>query len=76
MISEKYANEIYNSILKTLEEKYDMTYSEYILQLGKKLFNDKFRGVYPSEHIPELTKEKPYAILNLDKSTESQVLIG
>ena len=27
--------------------------------------------MYPSDHIPELTKEKPYAILNLDKSTES-----
>jgi hypothetical protein len=48
-----------------------MTYSDHILQLGKKLFKEKFHGVYPSDHIPELTKEKPYAILNLDKSTES-----
>ena len=71
MISEKYANEIYNSILKTLDENYDMTYSDHILQLGKKLFKEKFHGVYPSDQIPELTKEKPYAILNLDKSTES-----
>ncbi len=71
MISEKYANEIYNSILKALDENYDMTYSDNILQLGNKLFKEKFHGVYPSDHIPELTKEKPYAILNLDKSTES-----
>ena len=48
-----------------------MTYSDHILHLGKKLFQEKFHGVYPSDQIPELTKEKPYAILNLDKSTES-----
>ena len=41
------------------------------MQLGKRLFKDKFHGVYPPDHLPVLTKEKPYAILNLDKSTES-----
>ena len=41
------------------------------LQLyGKRMLGEKFHGVFASDLIPKLTKRRPYAILNLDKSNE------
>ena len=39
-------------------------------RLGRRLFGAKFDGVYPSDRIPKLTDEGPYAIVNTDNSSE------
>lgn len=39
--------------------------------MGKKLFGSKYHGTYSSDQLPSLTTKKPYAILNVDPSTQS-----
>lgn len=71
---EKYCNLIYNKILKDIVKPISgdkTTYLSELLRIGKKLFGVKFKGVFPSDKIPKLNDLSPYAILNLDKSTES-----
>lgn len=43
------------------------TFASTLDNLGKKLFKEKFRGVFSSDRIPQLSHGE-YAILNLDKS--------
>jgi hypothetical protein len=64
----------YSIILKKIIEPQvgkKETYSDDLNRLAIKLFGVKMRGVFPSDKIPKLTDLTPYAILNLDKSTES-----
>jgi hypothetical protein len=71
---EKYCNLIYNKILKDIVKPISgnkTTYLSELLAIGKKLFGVKFKGVFPSDKIPKLNDLSPYAILNLDRSTES-----
>ena len=65
------AEYIYNYILKNITRKFlgnKSTYTDDLNIFCKKLFNDKFMGVYPADKIKKLTNKKPYMILNLDKS--------
>ena len=66
------ANKIYNQILKLVEGQLGSTttYQHTLQRFGKKLFGTKFAGVFAADEIPKLSKETPYAILNLDKSNE------
>ena len=63
----------YNMVLKEIEKIIgnQTTFLSDIQYLGKKLFGIKFKGCYASDMIPKLTDLQPYAILNLDKSTQS-----
>ena len=68
---EKYCNLIYTTILKDIITPIagnNTTYLSELLEIGKKLLGDKFKGVYPSDKIPKLNELSPYAILNLDTS--------
>ena len=70
---EKYCNLIYTTILKDIITPIagnNTTYLSELLEIGKKLLGDKFKGVYPSDKIPKLNELSPYAILNLDTSRE------
>jgi len=62
---------IYNKILKEIKPLGNTTYLSDLLGLSKKLLGVKFKGVFPSDKIPTLNDLSRYAILNLDKSTES-----
>ena len=71
MMAEARANIIYNQVLKLVEHQLSnkTTYQRDLLKFGKRVFGDKFVGVFASDRIPKL-KEGQYAILNLDKSDE------
>ena len=63
----------YNDILKKVIEPLSgdkSTYLSELNQIGRKIFGVKFKGVFPSDKIPKLNDLAPYAILNLDTSTE------
>lgn len=47
-----------------------VTFGDDLKRAGVKLFGKKFAGIFPSDMIPRLTKQQPYAILNLDSSNE------
>lgn len=67
----KRATRIYNKVLKTVVEPLtgvDTTYSDELNKVAKICLGSKFYGIYASDKIPVLTEEKPYAILNLDKT--------
>jgi len=71
---EKYAEHIYNMLLKDVIVPLignDTTYLDELEGVGNLLFKNKFAGVFPSDKIPKLNNRKRYAILNLDKSGES-----
>ena len=73
-MKESQAEQIYNTYLN--KAVYPLTgkkttYLSQILGAGHKLLGVKFKGVYPSDKIPKLNDLAPYAILNLDKSSES-----
>jgi hypothetical protein len=73
-LTERKAVEHYGRIV--LKEVYPLvgnktTYLSDLQRAGRKLLGNKFHGVYPSDHIPRLNDIRPYAILNLDRSTES-----
>ena len=70
---ERYCTFLYNVLLKEVIKPMTgdkTTYSDGILRIGKKMLGDNFNGVYPSDQIPKLNEESPYAILNLDTSEE------
>jgi hypothetical protein len=46
------------------------TYMNDLDLIGRTLFGLKWKGVFPSDKIPKLTKTTPYCILNLDESHE------
>ena len=66
------ANKIYNQILTMVQSQVGSTttYQHVLQKFGEKLFGKKFEGVFAADHIPKLSKESPYAILNLDDSDE------
>ena len=71
--AERYAEYLYNYILKNIVEPIlgnKSTYLSNLNKLGQKMLGSKFHGVYPSDKIPKLTQNTPYAILNLDKTGE------
>ena len=70
---EKRANHIYEQILKIVECVLGetTTYQTDLQRFGERVFGRKFAGVYASDRIPKLSKEMPYAILNLDASNET-----
>ena len=70
---ERYCTFLYNVLLKEVIKPVTgdkTTYSDGILRIGKKMLGDKFNGVYPSDQIPKLNEESPYAILDFDTSEE------
>ena len=70
---ERYVEHLYNKILHEIvipETGNDVTYLKDLSRIGNRLLLGKFHGVYASDKLPRLTKSKPYAILNVDKSNE------
>lgn len=71
-MSEAQANKLFRNYFKQIV-KYlkhgNTTYSDELEKLGKKLFGNKFKGVFASDQIPQL-KNTEMAIVNLDKSNE------
>ena len=70
---EAYCENLYNKILNKLVIPLigkNVTYSDQLNDIGKKLLNEKFSGVYSSDKIPLLTRTKKYAIINVDKSNQ------
>ena len=63
---------MYNKALDEISKRIGnkTTFTSDLNMMGKELFGSKFKGVYPSDKIPILTDQQPYAILNLDKSNE------
>lgn len=46
------------------------TFSLDLDKIGRRMFGQKFAGVFASDMIPKLNNLKKFAILNLDKSTK------
>ncbi len=46
------------------------TWSRDLNRLGLQTFGLRFAGTFPSDKLPNLSDSMPYALLNLDKSTE------
>ena len=72
-ITESKAEKLYRHYLKKVVIPITGNKSTFVGELnkaGKQLLHVKFKGVYPSDHIPRLNDLAPYCILNLDKSTE------
>jgi hypothetical protein len=70
---EKGVERAYDSILTQIIEPLTGRKTTYLTELngiGRKLFGVKFKGVFPSDHIPRLNDLTPYAILNLDTSLQ------
>ena len=66
------AVDLYDKCLRDLEEIVgdDTTYLGQLERIGKQLFGKLFHGVYAADDIPNLSSAHPYAILNLDKTSE------
>lgn len=64
-------NEIYKDYMKILSPYIgnDTTYSDDLRKKGKKIFGNKFLGVFASDEIPNLKNGQMY-IANLDTSNE------
>lgn len=69
---EKEIEDKYNSILQYMKEILgnESTFSNDLETVGYKLFGSKFKGVFPSDKIPQLDSLKRYAIINLDNSKQ------
>jgi len=67
----KKAEKDYLIFLKSIEKKHGNmeTNTSELTKIGKKMFGGRFRGVYSSDRIP-IMKNKQYAIINLDDSTQ------
>lgn len=59
----------YKQIVKYLKHD-ETTNNDELNKLGKKIFGEKFKGVFSSDRIPEF-KSKEMAIVNLDGSNKS-----
>ena len=46
------------------------TWLRDLRHMGTRLFGSRFAGAFASDKIPVLTNETPYAIVNVDKSSE------
>ena len=69
-MSELQVMQMYNFVLKKVEADIgsDTTYTTALEAAGLKYLGSRFAGVYPSDRIPKLTEDKPYAIINVDSS--------
>lgn len=67
----KKAERDYLTFLKKIEKKHGNkeTNNEQLHKIGRKMFGEKFKGVYASDKIPVM-KNNQYAIVNLDDSTQ------
>ena len=70
-MDEQQAEAIYAEILKTVIKNMGSktTWSTELNTLGKRLFKDKWAGVFASDQIPKM-KQGQYAITNLDNSNQ------
>jgi hypothetical protein len=69
-MNEKYAEFLYNKILKKIVYPMVSNKTTYLTELkdaGIKLLGSKFKGVYASDRIPILDNNE-YSIINVDKS--------
>lgn len=67
------AEELYNKELKNIHSILGkgLTYGSELTNLGKKMFGNKFKGVYAADELTNLKKEDSgYFIFNLDKKNE------
>lgn len=66
------ADEIYKTILHKVEKMLgnETTFSNDLADVAKSLLGHKFKGIFPADKLPQLTKTQPYAIVNLDTSWE------
>lgn len=67
------AHKLYDHQLKEIENYHTGSGTTYLSEIngaGKKLLGVKFKGVFPSDKIPQLNELAPYCILNLDSSKE------
>lgn len=46
------------------------TYTSQLTKYCKKLFGSKYKGTYSSDKLPTLTSKHPYAIVNVDTSSQ------
>tara|TARA_R110000772_G_scaffold106125_2_gene207955 strand:+ start:2359 stop:2811 length:453 start_codon:yes stop_codon:yes gene_type:complete len=70
-MNERTAEKIYNEILHMVGKKYLPRSTTTLLQLDNvcnELFGTKFMGTFPSDMLPVLDDERPYAIINVDKA--------
>lgn len=72
-MDEKKAHKEYNKILLDIQKKLgkNITYGHTLQKEAIQLFGYRFKGVFPSDKIPQLNKLRSYAILNLDNSSQS-----
>lgn len=68
--TERLIEQEYKKILQKMKNKLgnNTTFSSDLDRTGREMFGIKFKGVFPSDKIPKLSKLQPYAILNLDHS--------
>lgn len=71
-VTKKKAENAYNHYLKLIQSKYGNkeTSSSELKKIGKRLFKNKFVGVFPSDRIPKMQNNQ-YAIVNLDSSDQA-----
>jgi hypothetical protein len=48
----------------------DATYTSQLNDVGRILFKGKYHGAYSSDQLPNLTAQKPYAVVNVDNSKQ------
>lgn len=72
MVTKKEAEKAYNKYYAIITKKYGNkeTNTSQLLKIGKKLFGNKFKGVYASDQIP-IMKKNQYCIVNLDTSSNA-----
>ncbi len=68
---DKLINDIYKDYMSILKSYIgnDTTFSNELAQKGKKIFGNRFRGVYASDKLPRINNKQMY-IANLDKQNE------
>ena len=72
-MTEKRANDVYNTILKTVAIPLltdQSTYSNDLERVGKMFLGNQFVGVFPADKIPTLANGE-YTIVNLDKTGQA-----
>lgn len=74
MSNKKIAERIYklylDEVYKIIGNNHTTTLSQ-ISNAGKYLFRDLYAGTFPYDRLPDLTDQKPYAIINTDDASKS-----
>lgn len=67
------AEKLYNNYLKKMIRIVGnkITYSNDLEKIGKRIFGNKFIGVFTCDRIPDYIKKNDMAIINLDNSSQS-----